>query len=773
MSSFEVKAINSNESGESLIKHTELQKEISKFESVNNNIYTWNVIGGPDADKFYFHRVNSYDVTSYRSYKQTSNIYDVNPYDIPEIYPWTDDNAGTLYFSEPLSVDFENPTDADKNNIYEIVIQGSDIDSSNKVIGKTNEHTVLIEIQNSKLEKYLTIGSPSNYDNFGHSFDVSNNLENIIVGMPEGGGSTGEAGSGDVYFYEKVDDKYELVQTFSGGHNTKNEWGISNGHYLGHSVAISANGEIFAFSAPSEKNDDGYGYGKVYTYKKVDDKFESIGEFENFAIERYKGNSIDLSNDGQTLVISSGYYPAKGFDYHLSIYSFENNSWVLETNFQLPHKTDVNLSDDGNLLVINSPNAWNWDKHIDKDNHGVVRTYIKESNNWQMIDERWGNPYEQYGSKVKISGNGKMMGVATYGGYYGYNTPKFEIFELVNNQWVEIKHNLNTPSSFAFSDNGQFLAFGYSGYKSSDPNFLGSRDGEGKLLIYSYQNKELKKIDEVFGESKQGLGSNIEFSSSNQEFIAFGNGYAVSNRNTLDWDFGYWGSNDLSSVPATINLFKIEGLEEVGVINSSYVKDSNGFSSVNNNAPITITNFEVGKETTLHYIKDYDGNSHAGDTSGGTASSYKYQGLLDVNGDGTFETIFTNKSSRRWVTAEVDSITGQIDFTDHGQGGTTRVVGIYIDPLVTSGHVVQGSDHDSQRRFQNDLKIDNLIAKHSGDYDSDGIHEVYWKTNDGTAYLRSLMHADGNIRYANYQSEAQMKEYLTDNGDDSVISDIV
>ena len=65
------------------------------------------------------------------------------------------------------------------------------------------------------------------------------------------------------------------------------------------------------------------------------------------------------------------------------------------------------------------------------------------------------------------------------------------------------------------------------------------------------------------------------------------------------------------------------------------------------------------------------------------------------------------------------------------------------------------------------------MAKHAGDYDSDGVHEVYWKTADGSAYLRSLMHADGNIRYANYQSEAQMKEYLTANGDDSAISAII
>ena len=92
---------------------------------------------------------------------------------------------------------------------------------------------------------------------------------------------------------------------------------------------------------------------------------------------------------------------------------------------------------------------------------------------------------------------------------------------------------------------------------------------------------------------------------------------------------------------------------------------------------------------------------------------------------------------------------------------------------MTSGDVVQFSDHDSQYRFQNDLKIDNLLVKAAGDYDSDGIHEVYWKTADGTAYLRSLMHDDGNIRYANYQSEDQMSEYLTAQGHADVINDIV
>ena len=152
---------------------------------------------------------------------------------------------------------------------------------------------------------------------------------------------------------------------------------------------------------------------------------------------------------------------------------------------------------------------------------------------------------------------------------------------------------------------------------------------------------------------------------------------------------------------------------------------------------------------------------------------YKYKGEVDLNGDGVKEKVFTNKISGRWASLEVDPTTGKTNYSDHGEGGGTRVVGIYNDPLVLSGEIEKGSDHDSQTRFQNDLWADNLSLGVGGDFDSDGTDEVYWRTNDGTAYLRALMHADGNIQYSNYQSEAQMTDYLTDNGYSSVVSEIV
>ena len=130
----------------------------------------------------------------------------------------------------------------------------------------------------------------------------------------------------------------------------------------------------------------------------------------------------------------------------------------------------------------------------------------------------------------------------------------------------------------------------------------------------------------------------------------------------------------------------------------------------------------------------------------------------------SWQKIFTNKESGRWVTASIDPITGAFDYTKHGQGGTTRIVGIYEEPLVKAGIVDKDSVFDGSRTFINDLKLDNLILKTVGDYDSDGFQEVYWSKVDNTAYLRAVMHADGNIQYANYQNSYQMTNYFTGHG---------
>ncbi|WP_394730737.1 hypothetical protein [Altererythrobacter sp. GH1-8] len=163
-------------------------------------------------------------------------------------------------------------------------------------------------------------------------------------------------------------------------------------------------------------------------------------------------------------------------------------------------------------------------------------------------------------------------------------------------------------------------------------------------------------------------------------------------------------------------------------------------------------------QSAMEGIRDFDGNDLGGD------GAWVWIGASDINGDGDVDQVLVNREIGRFATVGTAE-DGLVYFDDHGWAGETRVAGIYIDPLVASGEVVAGSDFDSQRRFQNDLQIGNIAeVLGAGDYDGDGLQEVYFALTDGTAYLHAYMHADGNIRYANYQTEEQVIEFLQSNG---------
>ena len=194
--------------------------------------------------------------------------------------------------------------------------------------------------------------------------------------------------------------------------------------------------------------------------------------------------------------------------------------------------------------------------------------------------------------------------------------------------------------------------------------------------------------------------------------------------------------------------------------NQSSVSDNQDTPSID-----SLTGLTVGNTYKLEGIKDYDGNMHGylGNAPSDVITGYKFQGYA-YSGDSRYkEAIFTNKYSGRWATVE-DFDDDKIDFLSNGQGGATRIVGIYEDPLVKAGIVQKDSVFDGSRTFINDLKLDNLILKDSWDYDGDGFQEIYFSKVDNTAYLRAVMHKDSNIQYANYQNLDQMTSYLTSHG---------
>ena len=109
--------------------------------------------------------------------------------------------------------------------------------------------------------------------------------------------------------------------------------------------------------------------------------------------------------------------------------------------------------------------------------------------------------------------------------------------------------------------------------------------------------------------------------------------------------------------------------------------NNSGSSSSNSNSSIksidSLTGLTIGNTYKLDGIKDYDGNLHGylGNAPSDVINGYKFQGFAYSGNSSYKEGIFTNKYSGRWVTVE-DFTDDKIDFSYHGQGGATRIVGI-------------------------------------------------------------------------------------------------
>ncbi len=65
---------------------------------------------------------------------------------------------------------------------------------------------------------------------------------------------------------------------------------------------------------------------------------------------------------------------------------------------------------------------------------------------------------------------------------------------------------------------------------------------------------------------------------------------------------------------------------------------------------------------------------------------------------------------------------------------------------------MRGMVFDGQALLTDDQLNENLSLEAFGDFDQDGDTDLYWRTFDGTPWLRMLLHADGNTQSVNDQS---------------------
>jgi hypothetical protein len=158
-------------------------------------------------------------------------------------------------------------------------------------------------------------------------------------------------------------------------------------------------------------------------------------------------------------------------------------------------------------------------------------------------------------------------------------------------------------------------------------------------------------------------------------------------------------------------------------------------------------------------LHDYDGNALGG------SGQWQMLGLASVTTGSLPSYILTNPTTGRW--AEVaERPNGTFNFANYGNNGDTRVVGVYLDPLVTQGIVAKGSPTDSQIRFTSDIEANRLALLGSVFDQMTGEMDLMFKLTNHSAdhaddvFLRAILHNDGNIAYANYMNTSQFTAWM-------------
>lgn len=250
------------------------------------------------------------------------------------------------------------------------------------------------------------------------------------------------------------------------------------------------------------------------------------GEFG--LLESLYGYSVDISDDGNTVIIGSplSFNEENIKSGKVEIYHKNNDTWEKIGNTLYGKDNSdffgisVSISSDGNIIAIG---ASNYD--TDKINQGLIRTYKNESNDWvQVGDDLLGdNAYDSFGRGVELSSNGNvLLAIAPENDDNGSSIGQVKIFNNINGSWRQKGNSLHGTSAYSSS--------GFNATISSDGNTVAigipvhriTEDIIGKVFVFKYTDgvwyDDDFRVDSSFN-TGIFFGSNLKLSSDGSSLI--------------------------------------------------------------------------------------------------------------------------------------------------------------------------------------------------------------------------------------------------------------
>lgn len=259
------------------------------------------------------------------------------------------------------------------------------------------------------LEEWVQIGQDivgSISVGLGFSMDMNADGSRIVLGAPE------------------TNDDDGIVQVFELDEN--NTWQVVGGTIIpqdkggqaGVAVSMNSSGDRVAVGAPRA---NGY-KGRVVIYQLVDGSWVRVGQNIDCTeyYSSYSGASISLDGAGDRIVIGGrlgSYYTGyvKVFDYDASSSLWVLNGYLSGKDYYDRFGNSVDISEDGNRIVIG---AYTSDGQV-LNRHDAGEFCIMEYNGstWNMVGQQVIGTADgdQFGDSVSISGDGSIVAISSPG----------------------------------------------------------------------------------------------------------------------------------------------------------------------------------------------------------------------------------------------------------------------------------------------------------------------------------------------------------------------
>lgn len=274
----------------------------------------------------------------------------------------------------------------------------------------------------------------------------------------------------------------------------------------GHSVAISANGNVVAIGA-IENDDGGNRSGHVRVYENIGGIWIQIGQdIAGEAVDDRSGWSLAISADGGIVAIGSDLN--NSWRGQVEVYENIGGTWtqigedIEGENFQDISATSISLSNDGSIIAIGAPRS-----DGTANNSGHVRVFENSGGSWIQIGQDIDGVQEQgrLGNSVALNGEGNIVAIgASQNDENGTNTGEVKIYENQDGTWTQLGGDINgvvefedSGSEVALSEDGNIVAISS---PSSNANGLHS----GHVRIFEYLGGVWTQIGEdIIGEASE------------------------------------------------------------------------------------------------------------------------------------------------------------------------------------------------------------------------------------------------------------------------------